>query len=255
MFNVEGAGGTIGLGQLSRETDDALLMMMGLVMVGAVETNDSPVRVTDVTPVARLTGEAEIIVVPGSSEYDTLADFVKAWKDNTRGHPIAGGSAGGTDQILAGLLAKAAGVDPKQINYIAYSGGGQSLAALLGGKVAAGISGVGEYSEQVLAGDLKGLAVSSDQRSGQVPDVPTIIEAGLDVVLSNWRGLMTHPRIADDAKADLLDLVTRTHDTPDWKDVLTKNGWDDLFLPGDAYAAFLAEEENRVRTILSEIGL
>ncbi|HZA03962.1 MAG TPA: tripartite tricarboxylate transporter substrate-binding protein, partial [Propionibacteriaceae bacterium] len=156
VFNVEGAGGTIGLGQLSRETDDALLMMMGLVMVGAVETNDSAVKLTDVTPVARLTGEAEIIVVPGDSEYDTLADFVSAWKDNTRGLPIAGGSAGGTDQILAGLLAQASGVDPRNINYIAYSGGGESLAALLGGKVAAGISGVGEYSEQVLAGDLKG---------------------------------------------------------------------------------------------------
>jgi putative tricarboxylic transport membrane protein len=121
--------------------------------------------------------------------------------------------------------------------------------------VAAGISGVGEYAEQVLAGDLKGLAVSSEQRSNQVPDVPTMTEAGSEVVLTNWRGLMTHPGMSDDAKADLLDLVTRTHDTPDWKDVLTKNGWDDLFLPGEAYAAFLAEEENRVRTILSEIGL
>jgi putative tricarboxylic transport membrane protein len=255
VFNVEGAGGTIGLGQLNRETDDALLMMMGLVMVGAVETNDSPVKVTDVTPVARLTGEAEVIVVPGNSEYGTLADFVKAWKDDTRGLPIAGGSAGGTDQILAGLLAKAGGINPKNINYIAYSGGGQSLAALLGGKVAAGISGVGEYAEQVLSGDLKGLAVSSEQRSNQLPDVPTMSEAGSEVVLSNWRGLMTHPGMADDAKADLLDLVTRAHGTPDWKDVLTKNGWDDLFLPGEEYAKFLTEEETRVRTILDEIGL
>jgi putative tricarboxylic transport membrane protein len=255
VFNVEGAGGTIGLGQLSRETDDALLMMMGLVMLGAVETNESPVRVTDVTPVARLTGEAEILVVPANSEFQTLRDFVDAWKDNTRGLPIAGGSAGGTDQILAGLLARAGGVDPEEINYIAYSGGGESLAALLGGKVAAGISGIGEYGEQVRVGDLKGLAVSSEQRSAQVPDVPTITEGGLDVVLSNWRGLMTRPGIADDAKADLLDLVIRAHDTPDWKDVLDKNGWDDLFLPGDEYAAFLAEEETRVRTILDEIGL
>jgi putative tricarboxylic transport membrane protein len=123
VFNVEGAGGTIGLGQLSRETDDALLMMMGLVMVGAVETNDSAVKVGDVTPVARLVGEAEIVVVPGDSEYDTLEDFVQGWKDNPRGTPIAGGSAGGTDQILAGLLAKANDIDPEQINYIAYSGG------------------------------------------------------------------------------------------------------------------------------------
>ncbi len=148
------------------------------------------------TPVARLLGEPEIIVVPKDSPYATLKDFVEAWKDNPRELPIAGGSAGGTDQILAGLLAQAGGVDPKEINYIPYSGGGESLAALLGNKVAAGISGVGEYGPQVLSGDLKGLAVSSEQRSGQVPDVPTITEAGYDVVVSNWRGLMTHPGIS-----------------------------------------------------------
>jgi putative tricarboxylic transport membrane protein len=255
VFNVEGAGGTIGLGQLSRESDDALLMMMGLVMVGAVETNKSRVKLTQVTPVARLVGEAEIVVVPGNSPYDTLEDFVSAWKQNTRELPVAGGSAGGTDQILAGLLAGAGGVDPKEINYIPYSGGGESLAALLGGKVAAGISGVGEYGPQVVSGDLKGLAVSSEQRSGQVPDVPTITEAGFDVVLSNWRGLMSRPGLSPDARADLLDLVTRAHDSQEWKDVLAKNGFDDVFLTGDAFATFLTEEELRVQKILSDIGL
>ncbi len=121
--------------------------------------------------------------------------------------------------------------------------------------MAAGISGVGEYGPQVLSGDLKALAVSSEQRSGQVPDVPTITEAGFDVVVSNWRGLMTHPGITAEAKADLIDLVTRAHDTTDWKDVLTKNGFDDLYLTGDDYATFLTDEEVRVRTILKEIGL
>jgi putative tricarboxylic transport membrane protein len=255
VFNVEGAGGTIGLGQLSRESDDALLMMMGLVMVGAVETNESAVKLTDVTPICRLVGEAEIIVVPGDSPYNTLEEFVGAWKDDTRGLPVAGGSAGGTDQILAGLLAGAGGVDPRAINYIPYSGGGESLAALLGGKVAAGISGVGEYGPQVLSGDLKGLAVSSEQRSGQVPDVPTITEAGYDVVLSNWRGLMSHPRLTPDARAALTNLVTSAHDTPEWRDVLAKNGFDDVFLAGEEFATFLTEEETRVQAILSDIGL
>ncbi|GAA1433063.1 tripartite tricarboxylate transporter substrate-binding protein [Microlunatus lacustris] len=255
VFNVEGAGGTIGLGQLSRESDDALLMMMGLVMVGAVETNKSAVKLTDVTPIARLVGEAEIIVVPGDSPYETLEDFVTAWKDDTGGLAVAGGSAGGTDQILAGLLAGAAGVDPRKINYIAYSGGGESLAALLGGKVAAGISGVGEYGPQVLSGDLKGLAVSSEQRSGQVPEVPTIAEAGYDVVLSNWRGLMSHPRLTAEARTALTDLVTSAHDTPEWRDVLAKNGFDDIFLAGEEFATFLTEEETRVQAILSDIGL
>jgi putative tricarboxylic transport membrane protein len=255
VFNVEGAGGTIGLGQLSRESDDALLMMMGLVMVGAVETNKAQVKVTDVSPIARLVGEAEIIVVPGDSPHDSLADFVREWKADTRRTPIAGGSAGGTDQILAGLLARAGDVDPKKINYIPYSGGGESLAALLGGKVAAGISGVGEYGPQVVAGDLKGLAVSSEQRSAQVPDVPTITEAGFDVVVSNWRGVMARPGLGAEARSDLLDLVTRAHASDEWKDVLAKNGFDDVFLTGDDFATFLTEEEQRVQAILSDIGL
>ena len=255
VFNVEGAGGTIGLGQLSRESDDALLMMMGLVMVGAVETNRSPVALGDVTPVARLIGEPEIVVAPASSPYDSLADFVRAWKDDPRGLPIAGGSAGGTDQVLACLLATAGGVDPKQINYIAYSGGGQSLAALLGNQVAAGISGVGEYGEQVLAGDLKGWAVSGAERSAQVPDVPTLKEAGFDLVVSNWRGLMTHPGISEQALADLTELVQHAHDTPEWRDVLGKQGWDDEFQTGADYGRFLAAEEQRVSTILRQIGL
>ena len=255
VFNVEGAGGTIGLGQLARESDDALLMMMGLVMVGAIETNKSPVGLSDVTPVARLVGEPEIVVAPRASPYASLAEFVEAWKKDPRGLPIAGGSAGGTDQVLAGLLAQAGGVDPEQINYIAYSGGGQSLAALLGNQVAAGISGVGEYGEQVLSGDLKGWAVSGEKRSAQVPDVPTLREAGFDLVVSNWRGLMTHPGIADQALADLTDVVQRAHDTPEWRDVLAKQGWDDEFLTGADYGRFLAEEEQRVGEILREIGL
>jgi putative tricarboxylic transport membrane protein len=255
VFNVEGAGGTIGLGQLSRETDDALLMMMGLVMVGAVETNKSKVKLTDVTPICRLLGEAEIIVVPKQSPYQTLKDFVEAWKSDPRQLPIAGGSAGGTDQILAGLVAKAGGVDPKQVNYIAYSGGGESLAALLGNKVAAGISGVGEYGPQVLSGDLRGLAVSSEKRSGQVPDVPTITEAGFEVTVSNWRGLMSHPQQTEAATTDLIGLVTKAHATKEWQEILTKNGFDDLFLTGAEYDTFLTDEEQRVRNILAEISL
>jgi putative tricarboxylic transport membrane protein len=255
VFNVEGAGGTIGLGQLSRESDDALLMMMGLVMVGAVETNKSKIKLTQVTPIARLLGEPELIVVPKNSPYANLQDFVTAWKAKPRQLPVAGGSAGGTDQILAGLLGQAGGLDPRQINYIPYSGGGESLAALLGGKVAAGISGIGEYGPQVISGDLRGLAVSSEQRSSQVPDVPTITEAGFDVVVSNWRALMSHPQMGADAERDLVDLVTKAHDSQEWKDVLTKNGWDDTFLTGPRFATFLAEEEKRVRTVLEEIGL
>jgi putative tricarboxylic transport membrane protein len=255
VFNVEGAGGVIGLGQLAREDDDALLMMMGLVMVGAVDTNDSTTRLTDVTPIARLIGETELIVAPPDAPYDDVAGFVEAWKADPANTPIAGGSAGGTDQILAGLLAQAAGVDPGQVNYIPYSGGGESLSALLGGQVAAGISGTADYGPQVASGDLKGLAVSTAERSDQVPDVPTLVESGFDVELSNWRGVMARPGMSDSAREDLTALVVDMHDSDEWAEALANNGWDDLLLTGDDYGGFLAEEEARVREILVQIGL
>jgi putative tricarboxylic transport membrane protein len=255
VFNVEGAGGTIGLGQLARQDDDALLMMMGLVMVGAVDTNDSATRLTDVTPIAQLIGETELIVVPAESPHDDLASFVEAWKADPRGTPIAGGSAGGTDQILAGLLAQAADIDPREVNYIPYSGGGESLSALLGNQVAAGISGTADYGSQVTGGTLKGLAVSTAERSDQVPDVPTIKESGFDVEVTNWRGLMARPGMSDGAREDLIGLVQQAHDTDEWADALAKRGWLDVFMTGDEYGEFLAAEETRVRQVLIEIGL
>jgi putative tricarboxylic transport membrane protein len=255
VFNVEGAGGTIGLGQLARQDDDALLMMMGLVMVGAVDTNDSATRLTDVTPIAQLIGETELIVVPAESPHDDLASFVEAWKADPRGTPIAGGSAGGTDQILAGLLAQAAGIDPREVNYIPYSGGGESLSALLGNQVAAGISGTADYGSQVTGGTLKGLAVSTAERSGQVPDVPTIIESGFDVEVTNWRGLMARPGMSEGARQDLIGLVQQAHDTDEWAEALQNRGWLDTFQTGDEYGEFLAAEEERVRQVLIEIGL
>ncbi|MGY1616859.1 Bug family tripartite tricarboxylate transporter substrate binding protein [Geodermatophilus sp. SYSU D00691] len=255
VFNVEGAGGVIGLGQLGREDDDALLMMMGLVMVGAVETNDAETRLEDVTPIARLIGETELIVAPADAPYDDIEGFVEVWAADPENTPIAGGSAGGTDQILAGLLAQAAGIDPAQINYVAYSGGGESLAALLGNQVAAGISGTADYGPQVQSGDLKGLAVSTPERSGQVPDVPTLVESGFDVEVSNWRGVMARPGMSAAARDDLTQLVVDAHDSDEWQEALENNGWDDLLLTGDDYGEFIAEEVQRVRPILEQIGL
>jgi putative tricarboxylic transport membrane protein len=146
-------------------------------------------------------------------------------------------------------------MDPREVNYIAYSGGGESLSALLGNQVAAGISGTADYGPQVSSGDLKGLAVSTAERSDQVPDVPTIIESGFDVEVTNWRGLMARPGMSDGAREDLIALVQDAHDTDEWAEALDANGWLDTFQTGDEYGAFLAEEETRVREVLTQIGL
>ncbi len=255
VFNVPGAGGTIGLAQLAGDKGNGeLLMTMGLVMVGAVEQNKSQVTLAEVTPIARLTEEYEIVVVPAESPYQTLADLVAAWKADPAKISVAGGSAGGTDHIVAGLMAKAAGIDPKQVNYIAHSGGGEALNALLGNKVSIGISGIGEFAEHVKSGKLRSLGISAPARIPSI-DSPTLKEGGLDVELANWRGFVAPPGLDDAAKKSLTDLVTKMHDGQAWKDAVAKNGWTDAFQTGAPFAEFLAAEQTRVKGIIAEMGL
>ncbi|GAA2363238.1 Bug family tripartite tricarboxylate transporter substrate binding protein [Nonomuraea africana] len=255
VFNVPGAGGTIGLAQLAGEKGNGnMLMTMGLVMVGAIEQNKSKVTLADTTPIAKLTEEYEIVVVPADSPLKTLADLAAAWKADPAKVSVAGGSAGGTDHILAGLMAKAAGVDPKRVNYIAHSGGGEALNALLGNKVTIGVSGVGEFAEHVKSGKLRALGVSSPARIDSV-DAPTLKEGGLDVELANWRGMVAPAGVSDVDKKSLIDLVTKMHDSQAWKDAVAKNGWIDAFQTGQQFADFLTAEQTRVKAVIAEMGL
>ncbi|MEV1241624.1 Bug family tripartite tricarboxylate transporter substrate binding protein [Nonomuraea sp. NPDC050022] len=255
VFNVPGAGGTIGLAQLAGEKGNGnLLMTMGLVMVGAIEQNKSKVTLAQTTPIAKLTEEYEIIVVPAASPFKSVADLVAAWKADPKKVSISGGSAGGTDHIAAGLMAKAAGVDPKQVNYIAHSGGGEALNELLGNKVSAGISGVSEFAEHVKSGKLRALAVTSAQRLPDL-DAPTLKEAGLNVELTNWRGFVAPGGLDEAAKKSLTDQVTKMHDSQVWKDAVAKNGWIDSFQTGQQFADYLNAEQTKVKAIIAELGV
>jgi putative tricarboxylic transport membrane protein len=254
VTNVPGAGGTIGLAQLGNEKSEDYLMVMGLVMIGAIETSQSPVTLDDVTPIARLTAEDEVIVVPADSPYKTIKDLGDDLKARGRKVAIAGGSAGGTDHIVAGLLTKAAGASPANLNYVAFSGGGESLAALLGNKVAAGISGVSEYAEQIKAGKLRALAVAGPERVDGV-DAPTLKEGGYDVELINWRGVVAPKGLSKEATDRLIEAVTQMHDSPSWKKALATNGWSDTFLTGDEFATFIKDEETTTSTVLTDLGL
>ncbi len=255
VFNVPGAGGTIGLAQLyNAKGDGNLLMTMGLVMVGAIQTNGSKVDLSRVTPIARLTGEYEVLVVPAQSPYKTVRDLAAAWKANPGGVAIAGGSAGGTDHMLAGLLAEAAGVDPKKMNYVPFSGGGETLAALLGNQVAAGIAGYGEFEAQIKAGKLRALGISAPKRQPGIP-VPTFKEQGLNVELANWRGIVAPPGISAAEKAALVAALDRMHASKEWKDTLATRKWTDLYMSGSKFDVFLKLETERARKILRNIGL
>ncbi len=257
--NIGGAGGTVGLASLANEKDPATLMVTGLVMVGAVETNASAVRIEDMTPIAKLTEEALVLVVPESSPYKTAEDLVDAIVDEGAAISVTGGSAGGADHILAGMLLTEAGVDaadiPSTLNYIPNSGGGEAVTMLLGNTVQAGISGVGEFVEQIEAGELRALAVSSPEPVALLPDTPTLIDEGYDVTLTNWRGLLAPGGISDDDAEALRTLVTDLHDTAAWGSTLEEKGWADAFLVGDEFQSFLDGNIAEVTTTLQTIGL
>jgi putative tricarboxylic transport membrane protein len=259
VSNIGGAGGTVGLANLATETDANTLMITGSVMVGAVETNASDVRIEDMTPIAKLTEEPLVVVVPADSPYETLQDLVDAIVAEGQGVAVTGGSAGGIDHILAGLLLTEAGVAPEEVpatlNYVANSGGGEALTLLLGNTVQAGISGVGEFSESVLSGDLRALAVSSAEPAEALPDAPTIQDEGIDITLTNWRGVIAPGGISDGERQALIDLVTELHDSETWAEALTAKGWTDAFIAGDEFDAFLGEEITRTQETLRTIGL
>ena len=255
VYNKEGAGGTVGLGELinAKKGDPYTIMMMGRVMLGAILTNKSTVTLKEVTPLARLTSENEVVVVPADSKLQTMADLVDQLKKDPKSVTWAGGSAGGTDHILVGQIALAHGVDPSQINYVAHSGGGEATAAVLGGQVTAGVSGYGEWAGQIEGGKMRALAISGDKKLEGV-DIPTLKEAGTDVVLLNWRGVVGPPGLNDADKKALQDMLTKMHASQQWKDALAKNKWDDVFMT-DGFDTYLTEEDATLTKTLTAIGL
>lgn len=254
--NVGGAGGMVGLPRFvnQRKGQANALMVGGSVMVGAAITNKSPVTMADVTPIACLTEEAGIIVVPTDGKIKTWKDFEEAIKANPKSVSVAGGSAGGTDHQLLGLIIKALGKNPRDAAYVAFAGGGPANAAILGGQVVAGISGYSEFAEQIKAGKMKAIAVSGNKRIPGV-DVPTLKELGLNVTAANWRGIFGAPGINAAQKAALVDLATKMHDTKGWAETLEKRKWTDAFVAGAAFEAQIKKNITETEAVLKELGL
>jgi putative tricarboxylic transport membrane protein len=252
--NKGGAAGTIGLAQFvnAAKGDPNALMIGGMVMVGGIILNKSPVELSMVTPIARLTSEYEVIVVPANSPHKTIGDLVKAFKAEPGKVSWGGGSAGGTDHILVGLIAKSTGGDATKINYVPFKGGGEAIAAIIGGHVSAGVSGLGEFAEQIKAGRMRALAVSSPAR---LEGIPTLKEQGIDVVLGNWRGVFAAPGITPAQRDALVAAVKTATESASWKETLAKFGWDGEFLGGDDYKKFLEEDTKRIAAIIESLGL
>lgn len=256
VFNLEGAGGTVGLARTVNEKGNGdLAMLMGLGVVGASYTNDTDATLAETTPLARLIEEPGAIMVSKDSPYKTIDDLVAAWKADPAKVTVGGGSsAGGPDHLLPMQLAQAVGIEPKKVNYVSYDGGGDLLPALLGNKLDFATSGPSELQDQIESGQIRVLATSGEQRLENV-DAPTLKESGIDLVFTNWRGLVAPPGLTDSDRTRLVDALQKMHDSDGWKQALDKNGWTDAFITGDEFGSFLEEQDKRVADVLSDLGL
>jgi putative tricarboxylic transport membrane protein len=252
--NKGGAAGAIGLAQFvsASKGDPNALLMGGMVMVGGTIQNKSAVTMDQVTPIARLTSEYEVIVVPASSPIKDMKDLMARFKANPGSISWGGGSAGGTDHILAGLLAKEVGVEPGKVNYVPFKGGGEAVAAIIGGHVSVGVSGLSEFIQHIQSGKMRALAVSS---AAKVGNIPSLKEQGYNVELANWRGIFGAPGITKAQQAELVKAVEAAVKHPSWQESLKKQDWTDYWQPGDQYGAFVQSEMKRIGEILAGLNL
>ncbi len=252
--NKGGAAGAIGLAQFvsASKGDPNALMMGGMVMVGGLIQNKSAVTIDQVTPIARLTSEYEVIVVPASSPIKDMKDLMAKFKANPGSISWGGGSAGGTDHILAGLLAKEVGVEPGKVNYVPFKGGGEAVAAIIGGHVSVGVSGLSEFAQHIQSGKMRALAVSSAEKMN---NIPSLKEQGFNVELANWRGIFGAPGITKEQQAALVKAVEAATKHASWAETLKKQEWTGYWLPGDQYGAFVQAENKRIGEILAGLSL
>src|SRR5512139_4006153 len=188
--NKGGAAGAIGLAQFvnGSKGDANAMMVMGAVMLGGIITGKPPVSLSQATPIARLTSEYNVFVLPASSPLKTMKDVVEQMKKDPGSVKWGGGSRGSTEHIAAAMIAREVGVDPAKINYVAFRGGGEAVAAILGGNVTVGGSGYSEFAQYIESGRMVPIAVTSETRIKGI-NVPTLREQGIDVVIGNWRGV------------------------------------------------------------------
>ena len=254
--NKGGAAGVIGLAQFvnSAKGDGNAVMMMGAVMLGGIITSKPAVGLDKVTPIARLTSEFNVFVVNADSPLKTMKDVVEQLKKDPGSVKWGGGSKGSTEHISASMLAGKVGVDPKKVNYVAFRGGGEATAAILGGNVTVGGSGYSEFAEYIKAGKMRAIGVTSEKRLPGI-NVPTLKEAGYDVVLGNWRGVYGGPGITAEQRAALTDVIVKATKSKAWAEALETNGWTPALMTGKAFDDFVDSEFASLRGTMHLAGM
>ena len=254
--NKGGAAGAIGLAQFfnASKGDPNALMVMGAVMLGGIITAKPPVSVTQVTPVARLTSEYNVFVLPANSPLKSMAEVVEQLKKDPGSVKWGGGSRGSTEHIAAAMIAREVGVDPAKINYVAFRGGGEATAAILGGNVTVGGSGFSEFQQYIESGKMKAIGVTSPERVKGI-NVPTLKEQGVNVVIGNWRGVYGAAGITDAQRKALADMVVKATKTKSWAEALEKNNWTPALLTGKEFEDFVDRDFASLRATMVKAGM
>jgi putative tricarboxylic transport membrane protein len=254
--NKGGAAGAIGLAQFvnASKGDPNALMVMGAVMLGGLITGKPPVSLTQATPIARLTTEYNVFVLPAESPFKTMADVVAAMKKDPASVKWGGGSRGATEHIAAAMIARAAGVDAAKINYVPFRGGGEATAAILGGNVTIGGSGYSEFAQYIDSGKMRAIAVTSATRLKGI-NVPTLKEQGIDVEIGNWRGVYGAPGITPEQRKALTDMVIKATKHASWAEALEKNKWTPAFMAGKEFEDFVDREFASLRATMVKAGM
>jgi len=249
-----GAGGTVGLAFFQEiKAKPESVLITGLAMAGGIPSNKSPLKLDASTPIAKVMREYQALAVPATSKYKTLAQFLADWKANPK-LPISGGSLGSTDHQFIGLLAKAAGIDPKAMNFVVHSGGPEVIASLLSGATIAGTSGSAEFQAQVAAGKMRVLAISSAKRLPGF-NAKTLKEQGVDLVYGNWRGVMATADLPEADRLNMVKVFDAMRGTATWQGYLKQYNWDDEWAAGKEYGAFLKAQLPLVAGVIKDLGL
>jgi putative tricarboxylic transport membrane protein len=255
VINVPGGSQTVGLARLLSQYGDnghtVLFISSGLV--GGIYLNKAPVNLDGVTPIGNLTAEYNAIAVSKDSKYQTIQQLAEDFKRDPKSVVWGGGPGGSSDHMVVGSLAKVLGVDPSQINYVAFSGS-EPRAQIMGNQFTAGTVGFGELQADAEAGLLRILAVTGPQR---VPGTsyPTLKESGIDLVLTQWRGVVAGPNISDASRKAWVEMLTRMHDSQAWADTRKEFDWIDYFLPGEKFGEHLQQENKRIGDLVHDLGL
>jgi putative tricarboxylic transport membrane protein len=253
--NKGGAAGALGLAQfLNQKGDPNAMMVMGAVMLGGIITGRQPVTLTQCTPLARLTSEYNVFVLPANSPYKTMADLVAQLKKDPGSVKWGGGSRGSTEHVAAAMIAREVGVDAAKINYVPFRGGGEATAAILGGNVTVGGSGYSEFAEFIKTGKMRAIAVTSASRLKGI-EVPTLKEQGIQVEIGNWRGVYAAPGITAEQRKTLIAKLNKAIQSAAWAEALAKNNWTPAVLTGDAFGEFVDRDFASLRATMVKSGM